>query len=548
MEEANGLDHVYSMPPVDGDPGLTVEEAALKKDARQLDEGVVYGRASNEKVGMPDSMPVTALESDTARSSTSSATAATAATAEATPIGQSSPQLHAQTMEENVERDGLAATAKKQAIREACVQGDFARLQQLAGSEGGFLTDGLRELAWPFLLGIPVEADGHIDLAKASAAAGIAADESSHAWESLPPHRDEEQVQLDVDRAFVYYPQHASSADELRQKRALSELIGQVLRRFPYLCYFQGFHDICQVFLLVLPPPICMPAVARLAVLRIRDFMLPTIDAAVQQLLLLPDILRKADPALWDHLRLAQHPRPFFALSGTLTMYAHDVQSLGAITRLFDVMLARPPAFSLYLFAAIVRAQRDALFATPADEPEMLHHILSKLPGQAGRSRGDGNGDDGDDSDDEKQNQPQSLDTLIADAVQLMADYPPHELLAWRSVPSSSVLKTADDSCMSAAAKPLATGLTMADGERLYHKHVHQLDAAERRRQQLAQVRKLLHQYRGPLRALGMAIFVGAVAIALRRAGAGTGTKSPPILGLVSRCSSLLTRLGIHSD
>jgi hypothetical protein len=25
-------------------------------------------------------------------------------------------------------------------------------------------------------------------------------------WRELPPHRDEEQVKLDVDRSFVYYP------------------------------------------------------------------------------------------------------------------------------------------------------------------------------------------------------------------------------------------------------------------------------------------------------------------------------------------------------
>lgn len=29
---------------------------------------------------------------------------------------------------------------------------------------------------------------------------------SSRAWRSLPPHKDEDQVRLDVDRSFVYYP------------------------------------------------------------------------------------------------------------------------------------------------------------------------------------------------------------------------------------------------------------------------------------------------------------------------------------------------------
>ncbi|CAK7262863.1 GTPase-activating protein gyp8 [Sporothrix epigloea] len=536
MEEVDDLGHAHQVLSADGHPSFSVEKALLMEDARRSDGDVASGHNSSEKLDAPNSMPEPALESDTSRPSMISATAATTRTRKTT--GQIS-QLHAPTSEGSFKPDDPTVAAKKQAIREACVQGDFARLQQLAGSEGGFLNDELRQIAWPVLLGIPTEADGHIDLATASVAAGIPTTEATHAWESLPPHRDEEQVQLDVDRAFVYYPQHASNADEVRQKRALSELIVQILRRFPYLCYFQGFHDICQVFLLVLPPPICTPAVARLAVLRIRDFMLPTIDAAVQQLLLLPDILRKADPALWNHLRLAQHPRPFFALSGTLTMYAHDVQSLGAITRLFDVMLARPPAFSLYLFAAIVRAHRDALFATPADEPEMLHHILSKLPGQAGRAHGVGS--------DEKIRRSQSMEGLITDAAQLMVEYPPHELPVWSSVPSSSVLKTADDSGK-AAAHPLATGLTVADGERLYHKHVRELERAERRRQQVAQVRKLLWQYRGPLRAVGTAVIVGAVAIALRRLGAGTGAKHPFILGFVSKFSSLLTRLGIHFD
>ncbi|KIH88950.1 hypothetical protein SPBR_08979 [Sporothrix brasiliensis 5110] len=447
-------------------------------------------------------------------------------------------------------KDDPAVTAKKQEVRDACVLGDFAQLQKLAGSAGGFLTDELRQIAWPVLLGIPLDAEGHADVEAASAMAGISKKEDSGSWESLPPHRDEEQVQLDVNRAFVYYPTHANDAEEARQKKALSALIIEVLRRYPYLCYFQGFHDICQVFLLVLPPHLRTPTVARLAVLRIRDFMLPTIDAAVQQLLLLPDILRMADPPLWNHLRLAQHPRPFFALSGTLTMYAHDVQSLGAIARLFDVLLARPPAFSLYLFAAIVRAHREALFATPADEPEMLHHVLSKLPGRTGGDRGTNENF----SEESGNASSPLLDDLIADAAQLANDYPAHTLPAWRSIAASSVLKTADDRATaqsksrpeSAADKPLASGLTVADGERLFHEHVRELETAERRRQQVARVRQILWQYRGPMRAVGVAVLVGVVAVALRRSGASVGGGSSFLTGPVAKMSSLLSRVGIY--
>lgn len=57
---------------------------------------------------------------------------------------------HSVSKAEKVEapvKDDPAVAAKKQDIRDACVQGDFARIRQLAGSEGGFLTDELRQIA-----------------------------------------------------------------------------------------------------------------------------------------------------------------------------------------------------------------------------------------------------------------------------------------------------------------------------------------------------------------------------------------------------------------
>ncbi|KAJ4300466.1 GTPase-activating protein gyp8 [Collariella sp. IMI 366227] len=164
-----------------------------------------------------------------------------------------------------------AVDEKKEVILEACRQRDLVTLRALAESRGGFLTDAIRQQAWPILLGVlpsheksETEQDGTA---------------SPASWESLPHHKDEDQVQLDVNRAFIYYPD-----------------------------------------------------------------------------------------------------KPFFALSGTLTMYAHDITSQGEIARLFDVLLAREPVFTVYLFAAMVCARREELFDTPRDEPEMLHSILSKLP------------------------------------------------------------------------------------------------------------------------------------------------------------------------
>ena len=116
------------------------------------------------------------------------------------------------------------------------------------------------------------------------------------------------------------------------------------------LHYFQGYHDIVQVLLLVLGANAAYPAVARLSLLRIRDFMLPTMSGTEPHLQLLPAILYAADPSLAAHLSTTQ---PFFALSATLTLYAHEIEEYGDISRLFDFLLASEAAISVYLFAVV---------------------------------------------------------------------------------------------------------------------------------------------------------------------------------------------------
>ncbi len=245
------------------------------------------------------------------------------------------------------------------------------------------------------------------------------------------------------------------------------------------MCYFQGYHDICQVFLLVLEPRSRAAAVARLSTLRIRDFMLPTLAPALAQLHLIPAILHAVDPKLCAHLSLTQ---PFFALSGTLTMYAHDIQEYGEIARLFDVLLAREAVFSVYMFAQIVLQRSNELFETPADEPEMLHSILSKLP------------------------KPLNIEELIANTVNLFEKYPPERLITWRLISSSSVLKT--------ARWPEQTiNQSLEEGEMYFKKQVKELQRQEQRDKLIRLVRK----YRRPAGTIGLAVLVGVLSFYLRK-------------------------------
>ncbi|KAI9824415.1 MAG: hypothetical protein M1832_001950 [Thelocarpon impressellum] len=373
---------------------------------------------------------------------------------------------------------------------EACDNGDFDALAVLACGEHGLVSDEVRSRAWPFLLGC-----GNATVLEDPA-------EKLPDWRSLPEHRDEHQVKLDVDRSFIYYPRGQSTKELDRRKVELSDLITEVLRRYPFLCYFQGYHDICQVLLLVLGKDESVAPVARLSILRIRDFMLPSLAPALSHLRLLPSILYAVDAKLCDHLSQTQ---PFFALAATLTLYAHDIQEYGDIARLFDVLLAREATFSVYLFAQVVLQRKEELLEIPPDEPEMLHSVLCKLP------------------------KPLNLEGLISKTIALIKDHPPESLKSWRQISPRSVLKTARYPAEAAAA-------TLGDGEVLFRKQNEQLRRDELRQRALRQ----LWVYRRPAGSVALAVLVGVISWWMRKNGGPGG-----LFGLDSFIYPLYKRLQV---
>ena len=70
----------------------------------------------------------------------------------------------------------------------------------------------------------------------------------------ISPHRDEAQVLNDIDRSLWSLNPTASWSSALRHKRreALFNIIMATLCRNESLYYYQGFHDVVSVFLLVL--------------------------------------------------------------------------------------------------------------------------------------------------------------------------------------------------------------------------------------------------------------------------------------------------------
>ncbi|KAL8859261.1 MAG: hypothetical protein Q9178_004199 [Gyalolechia marmorata] len=361
-----------------------------------------------------------------------------------------------------------AARIKSCSIQNVCgEEPDIGALVQFATSPNGFINDEVRRKAWPLLLGYGPSKKTNFT--------------ASARWQDLPRHKDEDQVRLDVDRSFIYYPKNQSEPELDRRKRELSAVITQVLRQHPMLSYFQGYHDIVQVFLLVLGVDDAAAAVSQLSLLRIRDFMLPSLEPSIAHLHLLPSILQAESPKLRQHLSQTQ---PFFALAATLTLYAHDIQEYSDIARLFDFFLAHGAVVSVYFFAIIILARREELFEIPADEPEMLHSVLSKLP------------------------KPLDLETLIAQTVSLYQKSPPEKLpyRAWAKISPFSVLKTTRGDYRQQ---------TLSDGVEYF-----EMQVAELRRQRMREkAMATLWKHRGSAGRVGLAVVVGIAAIWFGKGG-----------------------------
>lgn len=275
---------------------------------------------------------------------------------------------------------------------------------------------------------------------------------------------------------------HLGEEEELdKRKQQLSDLITETLRRYPMLCYFQGYHDIAQVLLLVLGAQLARPAFSRVSLLRIRDYMLPSLSPALKHLHLIPAILEVTDTRVRRHLAGTQ---PYFALAAALTLYAHDIEEYQDIVRLYDFLLAHEPVVAIYLFAAIILSRKDELLEIPIEEPEMLHFTLSKMP------------------------QPLGLEDLISSTLDLYQKHPPESLpyRVWRHLPRNSVLKTS---------RTVGEYTDLKDAVNHFVQQTKELRREEFRKQTYA----LLWRYRRPIGGIGVAILIGLASIYIRKTG-----------------------------
>ncbi|OCF44886.1 hypothetical protein I317_01165 [Kwoniella heveanensis CBS 569] len=158
----------------------------------------------------------------------------------------------------------VRVTWTKQAIQD----GDLMALRKISALPGGFGGEEVRKKAWSALLRTrrlseipPKDGQRRQDTEHNSEETqSLVEDIKPSSPDPGPlehiPHPNERQVKLDTDRSFVTYPKGLPSQSKPGLQADLNDLIVGVLRKYPALSYFQGYHDILSVLYLTFVPPI----------------------------------------------------------------------------------------------------------------------------------------------------------------------------------------------------------------------------------------------------------------------------------------------------
>ncbi|KAL9025850.1 MAG: hypothetical protein Q9180_007581, partial [Flavoplaca navasiana] len=102
------------------------------------------------------------------------------------------PAADRQTTEVGEKLSALARLKSDHILDSCGEEPDIGALVRFATSPEGLVNDEVRRKVWPLLL-------GYKPSKKAEST-------ETAAWQHLPRHKDEDQVRLDVDRSFIYYP------------------------------------------------------------------------------------------------------------------------------------------------------------------------------------------------------------------------------------------------------------------------------------------------------------------------------------------------------
>lgn len=162
-------------------------------------------------------------------------------------------------------------------------------------------------------------------------------------------------------------------------KKNLAKLIVRLLIKKKELHYYQGFHDVCLTYMILLGDD--KKAEQKLDEMidsHFNIYMQPTMNETQEYLALVPIIIGLMDSKVEEFLDKSEIGT-IFALSWVITWFSHVISNESDIGKIYEFLENQDPHMVLYLSASIVISKKDKVLKL---EPEMsaVHHYLTQLP------------------------------------------------------------------------------------------------------------------------------------------------------------------------
>eukprot|EP01125_Pyxidicula_operculata_P000190 TRINITY_DN1027_c2_g1_i1.p1 TRINITY_DN1027_c2_g1~~TRINITY_DN1027_c2_g1_i1.p1 ORF type:complete len:355 (+),score=45.07 TRINITY_DN1027_c2_g1_i1:79-1143(+) len=227
-------------------------------------------------------------------------------------------------------------------------------------SQGGLVNNTIRKLVWPKLLGVTKD-----DLKEDHLAV-------------ITNHKDTEQVKRDIDRSLGTLIE--GDPILLAEKRKeLSNIINAVISTDSQLNYFQGYHDIASVLLLICGEKEAYVLLKKVTNNLIRDYLNTNLDVVTALLNEMLSLLQIIDPEVHKFLVSCHMQPPYFAISWVLTWISHSIDDIRVLGRLFDFFLASHPYAIIYMCVSLITFRRLQLLKCMS-EYSAVHKFLTTLP------------------------------------------------------------------------------------------------------------------------------------------------------------------------
>jgi len=212
-------------------------------------------------------------------------------------------------------------------------------LRDFAVSKGGLVSEELRREIWPILLGVDPDSvkKADVDLSKV-------------------PEKDMKVIRNDVNRSLLTYSICKTFTNLEREimREKLSSIQTRVLARNHLdMHYYQGYHDVASVHLLVLGVALAEHTLEAHSKLLLSKYLEKTIDSTSKTVALIPVILKNADEKV-SQILIKNHVQAFFSMSWIITAFAHDIDDLELVCRIFDVFISSHELFPVYFSAALI--------------------------------------------------------------------------------------------------------------------------------------------------------------------------------------------------